>query len=374
MKINFLNGMLMACLFFQSCEKVITVILPDTPKVYSLDTTLANSPNLQTFTAALKYTGLLDSMLNRGSYTIFAPDDNAFDSLGIKSVSDLEKMDKGTLTTLLKYHIISNNSFSLKDIAQITNNEIMNWANLPLYISIPYSIGKAKPYGDFLAVNGVTSKAVDLKASNAVIHTLFRILNYPKFTNKEYLMSDTSFSLFVTLLNNFDLWKEIDSVNPTTILAPKNSVFRKEGIKEINISKLDSFTYPKTLVLPYLLPNKRVFTSDFFIFNSSFTYISKDQSCIQLWRVFPSGGNSPEDIFYAPIYIFVAGKYIGSSIFYDLREQNFDISFLSLTDRFSQGVVTNPVKIIERNNMTLNGVIHVIDNLLAYPKFIKKYK
>ncbi len=374
MKINFLSSMLMACLFFQSCEKVITVNLPYIPKVYALDTTLANSVNLQIFTAAVKYTGLLDTMLMGGNYTIFAPDDIAFSMIGIKSATDVVNMDKGTLTTLLKNHILRNNSYSLKDIAQVTNTEIMNWANLPLYISLPYSTGRANPYGNFLAVNGVPSKDVDLKASNAVIHTLLRTLNYSPVTNKQYLSSNSDFSLFVTLLNNFDLWKGIDSVNPMTILAPSNSAFKKNGINETNISQLDSFTYPKTLVLPYLIPNRRVFTSDLFVFNSSFSYTTKDESCVQSWIVFPSGGNTPEDIFYTPLYIFAAGKQTGVNVFYDLRSQNFANSFNDLVPTSASLLPSSPVTIMERNNMTQNGVIHVIDNLLAVPKFIIKYK
>jgi uncharacterized surface protein with fasciclin (FAS1) repeats len=65
----------------------------------------ATVPNLRTFTAALKTSGLDDSLKSGGPYTVFAPDDGAFSRLPAGSWEALSK-DKVRLAKVLSHHII----------------------------------------------------------------------------------------------------------------------------------------------------------------------------------------------------------------------------------------------------------------------------
>jgi uncharacterized surface protein with fasciclin (FAS1) repeats len=65
----------------------------------------ASATNLRIFTAALKASGLNDSLKSGGPYTVFAPEDGAFSKLPPGSWEALSK-DKARLATVLSHHII----------------------------------------------------------------------------------------------------------------------------------------------------------------------------------------------------------------------------------------------------------------------------
>jgi uncharacterized surface protein with fasciclin (FAS1) repeats len=65
----------------------------------------ASATNLRIFTAALKASGLNDSLKSGGPYTVFAPEDGAFSKLPPGSWAALSK-DKARLATVLSHHII----------------------------------------------------------------------------------------------------------------------------------------------------------------------------------------------------------------------------------------------------------------------------
>jgi uncharacterized surface protein with fasciclin (FAS1) repeats len=65
----------------------------------------ATSTNLRTFTAALKTSGLDDSLKSGGPYTVFAPDDGAFSKLPPGSWDALSR-DKVKLASVLSHLII----------------------------------------------------------------------------------------------------------------------------------------------------------------------------------------------------------------------------------------------------------------------------
>lgn len=65
----------------------------------------ASATNLRTFTAALKASGLSDSLKSGGPYTVFAPDDGAFSKLPPGSWDALAR-DKVKLASVLSHLII----------------------------------------------------------------------------------------------------------------------------------------------------------------------------------------------------------------------------------------------------------------------------
>ena len=64
--------------------------------------------NVTTVVAAVKAAGLVDTLKSKGPFTVFAPDNVAFDKLASGTVASLltpeKKMD---LTSILTYHVVS---------------------------------------------------------------------------------------------------------------------------------------------------------------------------------------------------------------------------------------------------------------------------
>lgn len=63
--------------------------------------------NLTTLVAAVKAADLVDTLSSPGPFTVFAPTDTAFGKLPAGTVETLVKPEnKGTLTTILTYHVV----------------------------------------------------------------------------------------------------------------------------------------------------------------------------------------------------------------------------------------------------------------------------
>lgn len=66
-----------------------------------------NSKDHTTLVAAVKAAGLVDTLKSAGPFTVFAPTNTAFSALPAGTVDTLLKPEnKGTLTTVLTYHVV----------------------------------------------------------------------------------------------------------------------------------------------------------------------------------------------------------------------------------------------------------------------------
>ncbi len=67
-----------------------------------------NSKDHTTLVAAVKAAGLVSTLKTAGPFTVFAPTNAAFDKLPAGTVETLVKPEnKGTLTTILTYHVVA---------------------------------------------------------------------------------------------------------------------------------------------------------------------------------------------------------------------------------------------------------------------------
>ena len=66
------------------------------------------APNLSTLVAAVKAAGLVDTLSGPGPFTVFAPDNDAFNKLPAGTVDTLVKPEnKADLTKILTYHVVA---------------------------------------------------------------------------------------------------------------------------------------------------------------------------------------------------------------------------------------------------------------------------
>lgn len=117
-----------------------------------------------TFLRAVEICELTETLNGEGPFTIFAPNDAAFEKLSEISLSNLfQPSNIERLRSLLKFHII-NGKMMKADMGKIESTETL----------LGQSIKIEGTHG--LRVNNVSAQATDLEAANGVIHVINNVL------------------------------------------------------------------------------------------------------------------------------------------------------------------------------------------------------
>lgn len=127
--------------------------------------------DFETLVAAVQAAGLVETLSGEGPYTVFAPTDDAFaaalDSLGLTAEELLA--DTATLTDILTYHVVSG-EVPASQVVTLDGQEVATVNGAPVSVSVD---------GDTVMVNESTVTAVDVEASNGVIHVIDSVLLPP---------------------------------------------------------------------------------------------------------------------------------------------------------------------------------------------------
>ena len=127
--------------------------------------TASSAGNFNTLAAALDAAGLIDTLEGDGPFTVFAPTDAAFEALPEGTVEMLLKPEnKDKLTAILTYHVVAGKVMS-SDVAGIDSATTVNGAEIDVMIS-----------GSDVMLNDAKVTAVDISASNGVIHVIDKVL------------------------------------------------------------------------------------------------------------------------------------------------------------------------------------------------------
>ena len=124
-----------------------------------------------TLVAAVQAAGLVETLSGEGPFTVFAPTDDAFaaalEALGM--TADELLADTDTLTSILTYHVVAGEVPS-SQVVTMDGAEVETVNGAPITISVD---------GDTVMVNDATVTAVDVDASNGVIHVIDSVLLPP---------------------------------------------------------------------------------------------------------------------------------------------------------------------------------------------------
>ena len=127
---------------------------------------VAQNADLATFYKLAEQAGLNDVLSGASPVTVFAPTNEAFQSVPAATLDKLAK-DPAQLKALLSYHMIPGNVLA----ADIKEN-----TTLTTLSGVKLGVSKA---GDFVSVDdGMVSQA-DIKTSNGIIHQMDRVLTPP---------------------------------------------------------------------------------------------------------------------------------------------------------------------------------------------------
>lgn len=183
-----------------------------------------------TFLALLERSHLMTTLASRGPWTVFAPDNKAWQSLP-KDTFDYIMKDPVLLEEILSYHVVPTSLTS----GQFNNNARLRslHRDLPVFINF-YTDGWASWY----AASGSTIIDLDETASNGVVHVIHSVL-FPPIGDLNVTVQSTpalrASSVLLESSTNADLNGE--SVSLTAFL-PMDSPLLNETLSSLDTSML----------------------------------------------------------------------------------------------------------------------------------------
>lgn len=124
-----------------------------------------------TLVAAVQAAGLDTTLSGDGPFTVFAPTDDAFAAALVDLGLTAEELlaDTATLESILTYHVIAGEVPS-SEVVTLDGQSVATVNGADVMISVD---------GDTVMVNDATVTAVDVEASNGVIHVIDSVLLPP---------------------------------------------------------------------------------------------------------------------------------------------------------------------------------------------------
>ncbi|RUT00649.1 hypothetical protein DSM106972_074200 [Dulcicalothrix desertica PCC 7102] len=135
----------------------------------------ASNNSFTTFTSLLKTSGLAGILETPGSFTIFAPTDQAFATLSPETLRQLQLPEnRETLIRILRYHVV------LKQLTanELSSGEIKTLGDNPVNIQVNTGANQ-------ISVNNAQVVQPNIQASNGVIHAINTVLIPPNLTLRQ---------------------------------------------------------------------------------------------------------------------------------------------------------------------------------------------
>ena len=266
----------------------------------------ATAGKFNTLLAALTAADLVDTLKSDGVFTVFAPTDDAFAKLPASLLAELLKPEnKAFLTKVLKYHV-SNTLVTASGIKRSSSSIDLT--------TLAGSTAKISQVGGVIKINdAATITLADVYSINGMIHAIDTVL-MPPLDVVETALVDGNFKTLIAALTKADLLSTFKGVGPFTVFAPTDAAFAK---------------IPTAVLMDLLKPSSK----------------GKLANLIK--------------------YHVVGGKQIQSK---DMKPpQNFTMLSNGIITLVRDGATLkiDGSTIIKTDIVTSNGVIHVVDTVLA---------
>jgi transforming growth factor-beta-induced protein len=224
-------------LIFSACNKDDdTNVQPENPieGQKSIAQIASENSNFSILVDALSKAGLVETLQSDGSFTVFAPTNEAFEmlfeDLGVNGLDDLPG---SALAPILLYHVIGSEARS-SDLSSgyYTSLSTATPDNTGATIFIEAGMG--------VKINGnVNVTSADLEASNGVIHVIDKVMLPQNVV--ELAVSNKNFSILVQAVLKAGLAEALSADGPFTVFAPTNTAF-EELFAELNVSGIEDLT------------------------------------------------------------------------------------------------------------------------------------
>lgn len=182
----------------------------------------SRTPEFSTLVAALEKTGLTSTLNQSGSFTVFAPTNDAFNAfLTANGYANLEAVPTAALKEILLNHVVSGtnlaNSLSTGYVKTLGKGAASSTNTLSMYVDVS---------GGTVELNGVsTVTQADIIATNGVIHKVNAVIGLPTIVT--HAAANANFTTLVGLLTSQNLVATLNgnSGSPFTVFAPSNTAF-----------------------------------------------------------------------------------------------------------------------------------------------------
>lgn len=182
----------------------------------------SRTPEFSTLVAALEKTGLTSTLNQTGSFTVFAPTNDAFNAfLTANGYANLEAVPTAALKEILLNHVVSGknlaNSLTTGYVKTLGKGAASSTNTLSMYVDIS---------GGMVKLNGVsTVTQADITTTNGVIHKVNAVIGLPTIVT--HAAANTNFTTLVGLLTSQNLVATLNgtSGSPFTVFAPSNAAF-----------------------------------------------------------------------------------------------------------------------------------------------------
>jgi len=208
--------------------------------------------NLNTFSAAIQKTGVVETLNNEGvhvsnnTFVVFAPNDQAFMNLPAGTLDALYA-NNGNLKDLLDYHILNNDDNKYADLTRLTAATTREGDNLVISNANGMTINGAKVLGSKAYNHGVVYVIDKVLIPAKVANQLAKDMNQAAQSSissvgiLQALNSDGKLNNFATALQTADLVGWLDGQGtpgsrsgPFTIFAPDDNAFAAIPASSLN--------------------------------------------------------------------------------------------------------------------------------------------
>lgn len=238
-----------------------------TPTLSTITEIINTGSKFTLLKAALVRTGLDGTLNQPGTYTLFAPTDDAFKLFGYGDVATVSAAPVETLKAVLQYHVLGTRLESSAIPVAVNTAQQTLIPNAVLYTSKVSSGTSTTSSSTTLSINGAHVLQADGQASNGVIYAIDRILLPPVFGNVVVTIQNISL-LFPTA--TFKLLQAavtkagtqtagvLTGTGPITVFAPTDAAFKAVGYDSATIAKAPAGVLAN--ILSYHVLNSRTYT------------------------------------------------------------------------------------------------------------------
>ena len=231
----------------------------DTPAVSNIVETAVLAGSFNTLVAALQATGL-DAILasDDGTFTVFAPTDEAFAELGRDTINAL-LTDTDRLSNILLYHVISGSAVDAGTAISLAGSSVDAANGEALDLSLEAGA---------LFINDSQVTSANINSTNGIIHVIDKVLlpaaeqpaepSAPLANIVDTAVAAGSFNTLVAALQATNLDTVLADESQTfTVFAPTDDAFNLLGSDTINALLKDTDTL-SDILLYHVLPGNAV--------------------------------------------------------------------------------------------------------------------
>ena len=177
-----------------------------------------------------------------GNYTVFAPNNAAFNRLGIREAVDFTALQPGFLTNTLLYHVYSG---SLEGGALTSGSSSAGAFTVPATSTTPAITPTRRIIrraDGSLYVNGSKILGTDVKAANGLIHPIDKVLiatggnvvQSAQALQMAQVFANPELTLLVAAVVKCNLAADLSAPGPYTVFAPTDQAFKDAGIASVD--------------------------------------------------------------------------------------------------------------------------------------------